>query len=336
MPSINQCKEIITQLFQYNTNNIPYLVGKPGVGKSAIALQAGEYMGLSPERILVVHVNDHDVVDFTGVPSIKDGMTVFNPTEMFYKFRKGTGAGLIIFEEVAQSSVHHQTWIAGFAHERKTPTFELDDDVCILMTGNRAEDKSGAKPILRHLQNRAVTLEGEVSLDDWTDWALENGVPTEGIAFIRLRPDVLMDFDASRAINATPRAWAKVFLEVPMDMQRELYLYTCEGIVGEGVGADWVAAKDLMSKMPSPDYIRAQPEKAEVHEEPAVNFAVATALATSTDSDNFKRTMTYVERMKKTFQMVYVNDAVKKHPELQQTRDFIKWAVDNKDIFMGE
>jgi hypothetical protein len=39
--------------------------------------------------------------------------------------------------------------------------------------------------------------------------------------------------------------------------------------------------------------------------------------------------------MPKEFQMVYVTDVLRLNPELQQTTDFINWAVANKDIFMG-
>ena len=46
--------------------------------------------------------------------------------------------------------------------------------------------------------------------------------------------------------------------------------------------------------------------------------------------------MLYVDRMPKEFQMVYVTDALRLHPALQQTKPFIDWAIANKDIFMGE
>jgi hypothetical protein len=45
--------------------------------------------------------------------------------------------------------------------------------------------------------------------------------------------------------------------------------------------------------------------------------------------------MTYVSRLPKEFQMVYVTDALRLSPQLQQTKDFIDWAIKNKDIFMG-
>lgn len=335
MPSINQIADAVTALQRKSPTAAAMIHGAPGMGKSEVSLQIGANLGIQPDRILVTHINNHDVVDFTGVPSVEDGVTKFNPTDMFYDFREGTGAGLIVLEELAQSSPQHQTWAAGFILERSTSSFKLDPLVRIIATGNRAEDRSGAKPLLAHLNDRLYHFDAETSLDDWCGWAMDKGVDPLGIAFMRLRPALLNDFDPTRRSNPTQRSWTKLFTEVPTDLPTDLYLFTAEGKVGEGAAAEWVAARDMMTKMPSIDGIRLHPDNAEIPEEPAVKFAVATALSMSATADSFGRDMQYVSRMPKEFQMVYVTDTLRLNPELQQTTDFINWAVANKDIFMG-
>lgn len=335
MPSINEVVSVATQILRKSPTAVPFFKGKPGMGKSDACVQIGRNLDIPEDRILIVHVNNHDVVDFTGVPSVTDGQTRFNPTEMFYKFREGTGAGLIVLEELPQSSTHHQTWAAGFLLERTTPTFKLDKDVRFLVTGNRVEDRAGAKQLLTHLSNRMYEFEMETSLDDWCEWAMENGVDSRGIAFLRLRPQLLNDFDANRSVNPTQRAWTQLFLEVPQDLPTNHYMMACQAKVGEGAAAEWCAARDLMDKMPSIDSIRLAPDKVEIPTEPAVMFAVATAMSMSTNEDAFERDMKYIGRMNKEFQMVYVTDALRLHPKLQQTKPFVDWAIANKDIFMG-
>ena len=335
MPSINEVVSVATQILRKSPTAVPFFKGKPGMGKSDACVQIGHNLDIPEDRILIVHVNNHDVVDFTGVPSVTDGQTRFNPTEMFYKFREGTGAGLIVLEELPQSSTHHQTWAAGFLLERTTPSFKLDKDVRFLVTGNRVEDRAGAKQLLTHLSNRMYEFEMETSLDDWCEWAMENGVDSRGIAFLRLRPQLLNDFDANRSVNPTQRAWTQLFLEVPQDLPTNHYMMACTAKVGEGAAAEWCAARDLMDKMPSIDSIRLAPDKVEIPTEPAVMFAVATALSMSTSEDAFERDMKYIGRMNKEIQMVYVTDALRLHPKLQQTKPFIDWAIANKDIFMG-
>lgn len=335
MPSINEVVSVATQILRKSPTAVPFFKGKPGMGKSDACVQIGRNLDIPEDRILIVHVNNHDVVDFTGVPSVTDGQTRFNPTEMFYKFREGTGAGLIVLEELPQSSTHHQTWAAGFLLERTTPTFKLDKDVRFLVTGNRVEDRAGAKQLLTHLSNRMYEFEMETSLDDWCEWAMNNGVDSRGIAFLRLRPQLLNDFDPNRSVNPTQRAWTQLFLEVPQDLPTNHYMMACQAKVGEGAAAEWCAARDLMDKMPSIDSIRLAPDKVEIPTEPAVMFAVATAMSMSTNEDAFERDMKYIGRMNKEFQMVYVTDALRLHPKLQQTKPFVDWAIANKDIFMG-
>ena len=336
MPSINQVKETAYRIYLKSSAAVINLLGAPGMGKSECAIQIGHKLGLSDDRILVVHVNNHDVVDFSGVPSIVNGMTVFNPSEMFYRFREGTGPGLIVLEELAQSSQHHQTWAAGFVLERSTPTFKLDPEVRIIATGNRAEDRSGAKPLLAHLNDRMYHFDVETSLDDWCEWAMAHGgIPHTGIAFLRLRPGLLNDFDPNRRSNPTQRSWTKLFTEVPDDLPTDLYMMAASGKVGEGAAAEWVAARDMMGKMPSIDTVRLQPSKAEVPAEPAVCYALATAMSMTATANSFARDMEYMTRMKTEFQMVYVTDTLRLNPDLQQTKDFITWAVANKDIFLG-
>lgn len=336
MPSFKQCETAATSILRYTPHAVINFVGAPGLGKSACSLKVGANLDLPEDRVFVVHVNNHDIVDFTGVPSVTDdGMTIFNPPKMFYDFREGTGAGLIVLEELAQSSVHHQTWAAGFILERETSTFKLDPEVRIICTGNRAQDKAGAKPLLGHLNDRMYHFDMETSLDDWSAHAMESGVDPMGVAFIRLRPDLLNNYDPAKRSNGTQRSWYKLFTEVPTDMPTDLYMMTAEGKVGEGNAAEWVAARDMMHKMPSIDSIRLHPADAEVPTEPAVRFAVATALSMTTTPDAFPRDMQYVVRMPKEFQMVYMKDALRIDPKLQQTKAFIDWALANKNIFAG-
>ena len=335
MASINQVIDLTISVLRKSPKAAFMWHGAPGMGKSDGTHQVGDGLGIARGRQLVVHINNHDVVDFTGVPSVTDGMTIFNPTKMFYDYREGTGPGLIILEELAQSSQQLQTWAAGLILERETPVFKLDPEVRIIATGNRAQDRAGAKPLLAHLNDRLYHIDVDASLDDWCMWAMANGVDAMGIAFLRLRPQLLNDFEPARRSNPTQRSWTKLFTEVPTDMPTDLYLVLAEGKVGEGAAAEWVAARDMMSKMPSVDAIRLNPDRVEIPSEPSVKFAIATALAVTTEPDAFARDMQYISRMPKEFQMVYITDALRLHPKLQLTKDFIGWAVANKDIFMG-
>lgn len=335
MLSFQEIEEVSTAILSLHPTTPLNYSGAPGLGKTACGLKVAANLGVPEDRISIIHLNDHDVVDFTGVPSVVDGMTVFHPTEMFYKFREGTGKGFILLEELAQTPIPIQTFTAGFIEERVFGKYKLDPEVRIVCTGNRAQDRSGAKPLLAHLNDRLIHFDMVTSLDDWCAYAMSIGVNPWLIAFIRLRPDLLNNFDPVQRSNGTQRSWIKVDKTIPMSLPTNLYLAAVAGKVGEANAAEWVAAKDMMHKMPSVDAIRLHPDTMEIPDEPAVKFAVSTSMSMTATADCFGRDMVYIDRMPKEFQMVYVTDVLRLNPALQATPDFIAWAIANKDIFLG-
>lgn len=333
--SINHAIHTITALLRDAPEATVMVEGPPGMGKSDLAIQVGDNLDIPKSRQLIVHINNHQVVDFTGVPSVKDGYTVFNPTKMFAQFAEGTGPGLIVLEELPQASVHHQTWAAGFILERSTNMFKLDPEVRIICTGNRKQDKAGAKDLLTHLANRLYFVILESSIKDWSEWAVKNGVDHLGIAFLRLRPELLNDFKPERRVNPTERAWTQLLTQVPPGLGTTAYYALASGKVGEGAAKEWVATRDEMSKMPSVDAIRLSPREAPVPAELSTRYAVATALAFTTSPDAFEGDLTYIKRVGKEFEVLFVTDAMHKVPDMACSKAFIDWVLENDEVFQN-
>ena len=78
----------------------------------------------------------------------------------------------------------------------------------------------------------------DLSLDDWTQWALKNDIATEVVAFIRFRPDLLSNYDPAKDINATPRAWAEGVGASIGNIPESLEFPVFCGDVGEGPAAE--------------------------------------------------------------------------------------------------
>lgn len=342
MPSIAKIIEWVSDV-QKLSPSAPFMIhGKPGEGKSDCCFDIAANLNIRPERVLRVHLNQFDVVALGGVPEVahheptNTRVTVFRPTDIFAAYAEGTGPGVIILEEAAVADRDIQQYIAGFVLERETSNFKLDPQVRILLTGNRAEDRSGAKPLLAHLNDRLYHVDMETNLDDWCAWAIDHGgVDHLGIAFLRLRPALLNDFQPDRRSNPTQRSWTKLFTEVPTTMEPQGYLAIATGKVGEGAAAEWVAARELMHRMPSVDAIRSAPNQVEVPAEAAVRFAISTALSMTSTVDTFSLDMNYMSRFTREFQMVYVTDSLRRDPQLGMTPDFVSWSQKNQDIFFG-
>ena len=339
--SPEQVKEAIyaTQLY---SPTIAWLIhGSPGVGKSMSCPAIADMLGIPKDRFMSLHLGDYDRVELGGVPEIAvheetgDRVTVFRPTDVLAKFRKGTGASMLVLEEVATTDKDMLQFVAQLIEDRKTGNLELDPECRIIATCNRVEDRAGAKQLPSHVNRRFVHIGMTTSVDDYCAYEMARGTDPLGLAFLRLRPDLLNCFNPNETVSGTPASWSKLFNKIPTNMSTALYLAIAEGIVGEGPATEYVAARDMMHMMPSIDAIRLQPSQVEIPAEPAVRYAVATAMSMTASASAFPRDMEYVARMPKEFQMVYVTDTLRLNPDLAQTKDFIDWSIKNKDIFLG-
>ena len=75
MPSINQVKETAHRIYLKSSSAVINLLGAPGMGKSECGIQIANMLNIYDDRIGVVHVNNHDVVDFTGQNTTLDCST---------------------------------------------------------------------------------------------------------------------------------------------------------------------------------------------------------------------------------------------------------------------
>lgn len=339
---IGDCIKMCASVLGQSARPVFYLQGEPGMGKSHICHTIGEKLGYEPHRIDSLNLTHHDVVDCTGVPEIMPlasdpevRTTQFAPMDKLMQFRKGTGPGLLIIEELAQSSQLHQTWTAGLVWDRKTSVMELDPEVRIIITGNRAEDRAGAKPLLTHLANRLYCINVAADLEAWSEWAIAAGVHVYGVSFLRLRPTLLNAFDPDQQSNPTQRAWTELFMDIPFDLPRGQYLAAAAGKVGQAAAEEWVSARDLMETMPDPRAVRADPLGHPLPTEPSIEYALVSALATTTDEDMIAKDFAFVQRMGREYHMLYMTDAVSKNTALENTMTFGKFAADNMDVFLG-
>lgn len=336
-------KSSISAMLAHDNNTVVHVQSSPGTGKTSLAIDvAREYLAARgvPEdmidsRIWVFRPSIHDPVDLLGVPTTKQGVTTWCPPEMLHKLRAGTGPGFIIYDELAQAPTMMQNAIAGLLLDRMIGELHLDHEVAQMSTGNRAEDKAGAGRLMTQMGNRMCIVEMDVSLDDVTSYYMDKGVDPMGIAFLRMRPGLLNGFDPNRATNPTPRSWERLLTGVPSTLPTHQYLAIAQGIVGEGAAMEWVAAKDIMASMPNPDFCIMQPTQAEVPEKPAVQHAITTALAMKTEAGNFGRVYTYIQRLPRERQVVYMLDVVRRDKSLMATREFIEFSTKNQDIFLG-
>ena len=167
------------------------LVGMVGIAKTQWIKTTyrdmyAEHLGLSSDQVglIQVRVANRDSAEIAGVAlpyKTDDG-------EMQTKFTKAPLVaeieqtrlehGVLLIDEMPQSAADVQKVLADLLDpdERTLGGWPIPDGWIIAATGNRVADKSGATRLLSHLLNRCRVFELEFSVNQWADWARENGV----------------------------------------------------------------------------------------------------------------------------------------------------------------
>ena len=321
-----EIKALIKARVQAGIKRSILIESSPGLGKTQITEQAAKELGVD-YRVIHAPLMQPEDYGFPVISADRSNVEFIVSKSKFPVVGSDCADhGILTIDELSQADNAGQKVIANLMQAREIHGQKLKDGWMIVATGNRTTDRSGANRILGHLGNRVTRIEMEASLDDWTQWAIQNGVKTELIAFLRFRPELLSQYDPQSEINATPRAWAEgvsASLGV-IDAAHEFPVF--KGDVGEGPAAEFCAFLKIFRKLPSPDAILLNPANSEVPTDPATLYALCGALAHKASDSNFKRIMTYVNRMPTEFTVLFIRDAIKRNPALQTSADFIAWA----------
>jgi hypothetical protein len=245
---------------------------------------------------------------------------------------KAPERGILLFDDRNQANADLQKVLANICQARTLHGTPMPDGWMVISTGNRQTDRAGANRVLGHLRNRETVYELDTHLDDWTSWAIDNGVKPEVVAFIRFRPNLLHDYDPQRDQNATPRSWVEGVSDVLGTVPAEAEYESFKGAVGEGAAAEFVGFVKIFRTLPNPDAILLNPTTADVPKDPATLYALSGALADRATESNMERVCTYAERMGGDFSVLTISYAARKKPELTNTQAFTKWSLAHQDI----
>ncbi len=310
--------------------NVPmFLWGPPGIGKSQIVAQVAAELKLPLIDIRAVLL---DPVDLRGVPSVENGATRWNPPN----FLPTEGEGLLFLDELSQAPESVQSSLLQLVLDRRLGEYTMPEGWRILAAGNRVTDGTFSRKISKALGSRFAThLELGVDLDEWCAWAIDNQVPSEIIGFLRLRPDLLHNFDPKAQGNSfpCPRVWANVgqFLgKLPVEAELPFFA----GALGFGPAAEFTSFLEIYRDLPDIESILTDPDNSDVPEEPSVLYALCGAMSRKISTENVSPAFRYMRRLPAEFQVVWLRDALKADPKLAVSTEFSQWAKDNGDLLL--
>jgi hypothetical protein len=321
----------LTSLISNGVKSSAVIVGPPGGGKTSIVKQVAKGLGY---QYIQRHLPTMPVEDL-GVPMVDKPQLYYKLPDWFpakgSKHDNGQ-PGVLCFDDRNQAGNDLQKALANLVQERELHGVPIADNWYILSTGNRQEDRAGANRVLSHLADREYEFELETHHMDWTQWASNNGVRPEVIAFINFKTALLHDFDPQRSKNATPRGWAERVSPAIDVVPKEVEFDTFKGAVGEGPAAEFTGFLRIFRKLPNPDAILLNPTTSDVPTDPATLYALSGSLAMRATASNFERVCQYVERMSPEFSVLTVSMAVRRDKALHNTAAFSNWVVKHHDV----
>jgi hypothetical protein len=232
-----------------------FIWGPPGIGKSDIVHQIGEYMDA---HVIDVRLSLWEPTDIKGIPyyaandnTMKWAPPVELPSKEFAKKHK---AIILFLDEMNSAAPAVQAAAYQLILNRKVGTYTLPDNVYIVAAGNREADKGVTYRMPAPLANRFVHLELAVDFDDWFQWAVDNNIHKDVVGYLTFSKKDLYDFDPkspSRSF-ATPRSWSFVSELLEDELDEETTTDLVSGAVGEGLAIKFVAHRKVAAQMPNP------------------------------------------------------------------------------------
>jgi hypothetical protein len=300
--------------------------GAPGIGKSQVVHQVAAATGRELRDVRAVLL---DPVDLRGLPHLNgDGRSHWAIPE----FLPRDGAGILFLDELNRAPALVQNSCFQLVLDRKLGEYELPPDWHVIAACNRESDGGGVTRMSSALCNRFVHLDCEPDLDDWGKWAVSHGIEPAVIAFLRFRPELLHNFDRTKKAFPSPRSWEFVSRITGENPGKNVELAIFEGTVGHGAAIEYAAFLGLFRSLPSIDAILLNPDKAPVPKDAATLWAIAAGLARRASDQNFRRVITYLDRMPQEYAVLTVKDAVARDQGLTSTAEFTGWAVAHAEV----
>lgn len=311
---------------------IPVLVtGAPGIGKSDLIAQAAIDAGAD---LILSHPAVADPTDAKGLPWVIDGSATFLP---FGELERAIGADTLtvwFLDDLGQASPAVQASYMQLLLARRVNGHKLSDHVTFVAATNRRTDRAGVSGILEPVKSRFGTIvELEPDLDDWCNWAIGTSVDPLVIAFVRFQPDLLCKFTASNDLtnSPVPRTWSHVNKILALGLPRGIEQTAIAGAVGEGAATEFGAFVRMYRELPNIDRILVDPDSVDIPEQPAVLYALSTALAARANAQNFDRVATFLGRLVTSghgeFGALCLKDSLRRDSAITHTNAFVKLAT---------
>ena len=324
-------RQMITFLTAAIRACMPVLIeGAPGVGKSDVVDHARR---MADCDLILSHPVVEDPTNASGLPWIVDGCATFLPFGQLRRAMQADKPTVWFLDDLGQASPAVQASYMQLLLAREVNGKRISDHVTFLAATNRRTDRAGVSGILEPVKSRfASIVELVPDVDSWCEWALDNDVPPELIAFLRFKPDLLCKFVASNDLtnSPVPRTWSHAARILKLNLPSDVQHVALAGAIGEAAATELLAFLRLYAQLPSIDAILLTPATAPIPDNPSALYAITAALAYRANATTFDRIAQYCQRLMSAhgeFAALCIRDCVKRTPDLTNTTAYVRLAV---------
>lgn len=207
---ISEIKKVFRILFKENQKQsfVPFLMGVPGIGKTAIVHQFAKEIDVDPENVIDLRLSQLDSCDIRGIPRVENGISIWAPPEFLpFKGSKFEGKRTILFlDEFNRASTEVLQSVFQLIYDRRVGMHQLLDDCLIIAAGNHGfEDNCDVNELDAALKNRLMIMKVEINADDWLKWAKDN---VESVIYNFIKKNLTyLRYDKGDGEWLTPRTW---------------------------------------------------------------------------------------------------------------------------------
>jgi MoxR-like ATPase len=280
----NQTKRILERLLNAPDAPPVYLEGAPGVGKSSIVHQVSTTLNLPVLDVRAAYLTPPDLI---GLPALErdSGRTTYYLPEFL---PQPDTKGILVLEELPSATPAIQVALYQLLLDRRVGwRYELPAGWRVIATGNRLED-GYTHPLSNAMATRLLRLEIRADLEEFTQYAVQNGLHPMVTAFVTRNPQLLHQPLENSPHHPNPRTWAmasSVLYAFKDDLDSSDLEPALAGVLGDGAARAFTAFLKLIAFVPDVEDIleRGQLPRSvpKLSERPDIVYAYANALVSA-------------------------------------------------------
>lgn len=249
--------------------------------------------------------------------------------------------GMLFLDEYGQAEPDVKKASANLLLNGKLGPHRLPPGWVVWAASNRTSDRSGVTKSYDFVINRRLEIHIKDDIEGWITWAQKHDVHPTLVSFAEKNPNIVFTESVpdKQGPWCTPRSlvMASRLLECMSGRpgvlpEGDQAIQHTAGLIGAGAATQLAAHIRLEDKIPVWADILAQPTTCRLPEQPDAQMLVCFHTSGRVDAKSLPRVITYIKRLPKEFQSVFVKYATRRDGLLMSEKDMVKWVTENATL----